>query len=57
MEITREYVQERLKQLEVQKTQEIAIVNAVAGAIEELQQWLKHLDKAENAKPEIKVSK
>jgi hypothetical protein len=57
MEITREYVQERLKQLEVQKTQEIAIVNAVSGAIEELQQWLKLLDKTEDAKPEIKVSK
>jgi hypothetical protein len=57
MEITRELIEQRLEQLAGQKMQAIAQVNAIAGAIEELDQWKMRFDKESDAEPKIKISK
>jgi hypothetical protein len=55
MEITRALIDQRLEQLAGQKMQAIAQVNAIAGAIEELEQWKMRLGKEAEAKSDIKV--
>ena len=50
MEITKETLTERIKNLETQREQLVANINAVNGAIGTLQQLVKDLD---NVEPEI----
>jgi 5'-deoxynucleotidase YfbR-like HD superfamily hydrolase len=48
--ITKEEIQERIKELEKQKRQAEANANAFAGAIQDCEFWLEQLKQAEEAK-------
>lgn len=52
MEITKERVEERIADLERQKEQAVANINAVEGALQDCRFWLEQLAAAEGSEAE-----